>query len=496
MSKRDGCKDSRCRRLRSEEKRKIEKLERAMSEVEKENGSLREERDTLGEENGSLREEKGKVEEKLTVALKENEKLSRQLNYYDNANTPPSHKTLTQEKQKKQQRDSDASVTTVKPAKRGAPYGHRGVTNKPKPTEYKEHIAINCSKCGSTNLQKSEIVEIRNITEIPPPPGSITTQHIICRSNCNDCGKENIVADSVKELPKSGNYGKNVILHAVRQFENRLPFRRISDDLKSYNVSISPTTVYKIVRDTGIKMHKKAMDIRREIISGEILHIDETSTSLNGKKAWIWTFHDPFIKKTQYIIRESRGGDVIKDVLPPKWKGVIVCDGWGPYKKYERQRCWAHIVNEPKNLATKYGTPETLDALRKIQEIYIMALGTYEWDDARTPKQMQKRIEFKSYLHSRVGDVVFEYKDNRILKTFMTKLDNANPNLFQFVLNPNIPSTNNAAERALRELIVHRKIRGALRALETLTWLGDMHTCFVTWKDNKMDISKKLRNLI
>ena len=67
-----------------------------------------------------------------------------------------------------------------------------------------------------------------------------------------------------------------------------------------------------------------------------------------------------------------------------------------------------------------------------------------------------------------VGDVVSEYKDNQILKTFMTKLDNANPNLFQFVLNPNIPSTNNAAERALRELIVHRKIRGALRALQTL----------------------------
>ena len=44
----------------------------------------------------------------------------------------------------------------------------------------------------------------------------------------------------------------------------------------------------------------------------------------------------------------------------------------------------------------------------------------------------------------------------------MGKLKNALPDLFTFVLEPSIPSTNNATECGLREIVVHKKIRGSL----------------------------------
>ena len=52
-----------------------------------------------------------------------------------------------------------------------------------------------------------------------------------------------------------------------------------------------------------------------------------------------------------------------------------------------------------------------------------------------------------------------------MLEKFMTKLANALPGMFRFVTDPPIPATNNAAERALRELVIHRKVRGSIREM-------------------------------
>ena len=63
----------------------------------------------------------------------------------------------------------------------------------------------------------------------------------------------------------------------------------------------------------------------------------------------------------------------------------------------------------------------------------------------------------------------------------------AGSDLFRFVLNPNILPTNNAAERGLQEIVVHRKIRGGIRTKETMTWLANFFSCVMTWKNNKLD---------
>ncbi len=69
------------------------------------------------------------------------------------------------------------------------------------------------------------------------------------------------------------------------------------------------------------------------------------------------------------------------------------------------------------------------------------------------------------------------YACHRAVGKFMGKLGRALPNLFRFVLDPRIPSTNNAAGRGLREIIVHRKIRGGIRAERTMELMGNLFSC-------------------
>ena len=47
------------------------------------------------------------------------------------------------------------------------------------------------------------------------------------------------------------------------------------------------------------------------------------------------------------------------------------------------------------------------------------------------------------------------------------------------VLDPKIPPANNAAERGLQEIVVHRKILGGIRAKEAMTWMANFFSCVV-----------------
>ena len=85
-----------------------------------------------------------------------------------------------------------------------------------------------------------------------------------------------------------------------------------------------------------------------------------------------------------------------------------------------------------------------------------------------------------------------KYAGDTVVGKFIGKLDRAADDLFEFVLDPRIPPTNNIAERGLREIVVHRKIRGAIRAAETMEWTGYRFTCVTTWEAQGKDYREEL----
>ena len=180
---------------------------------------------------------------------------------------------------------------------------------------------------------------------------------------------------------------------------------------------------------------------------------------------------------------------MIEEVLGKNWKGWIVCDGWVAYKKYRKQRCWAHILTAIRHARDRNPqcaeAQEVLDALRKIYEIGCGVTGS-----------AKERRRMRALLDKRVRRLVSKYKDVTELKSFITKLSNARPNLFHFVTDPRIPPTNNAAERGLREIVVHRKVRGSIRAETTMTWMGNLFSCISTWMQHKIDVSTELTKYI
>ena len=436
---------------------------------------------------GQTIEMQGQTVEELKRSVSD---LKRRLVRHDNYNTPPSQKKGpgwpdAKKNDNKNNKNNKSAKTrhgqvrggaTGSNKPRGGQKGHEGRTRRPKPTEFKEHTPSACPECGSGHLSIIT-TEKRDITRKECTVKVITTRHTINTCRCHRCPKD---IEPETGLPDKGSYDSSIIAEVADDYACRMPFRMIAERMARYGVSLSTGTAYNIMRRLGESLGTPAADIAAMIRRAKILHADETSIHLNGRNVWVWILYDPLTGNALYVIRDNRGAKVLREALKD-WDGIIVCDGWTAYGRYRVQRCWSHIIREAKDFWKRNPDhPGAFDVLRRLRKIY---------DDAKEACALPRHLREKAsaLLLARIDRIVARYADDPVLEKFMIKLRNAGSDLFRFVLDPTIPPTNNAAERGLREIVVHRKIRGSIRAEETMTWLANFFSCVMTWKNKKME---------
>ncbi len=380
--------------------------------------------------------------------------------------------------------------------RRGAQPGHKGTASKPAPTKFETRAPLRCPGCGNTSL-KAENIKERDITEIPKPVPATRHYTVIC--SCGECGLDGIGAGTgptgdaavpVPNIPRRGSYGENVMMTVVHNFLDRFPNKRNADSMGRHGITMSTGTIHNVVSGTRYCLEKPASEIRARIRGARRLHVDETSISLNGKKVWIWVFLDPKTGDAYFIIRSSRGRRVVHEVLDKGWSGTIICDGWTAYKGYRTQRCWSHILRGADHIADLNEhcrqAREVADALRRIY-----------WDGMGAGGgSATARRALRDTLHKRASRIITRHADHPVLEKFMTKLSNVLPNMFRFVIDPAIPTTNNAAKRALRKLAVHHKVRGSIWSEKTMDWLASLFTCVTTWKARDIDYAAQVARYI
>ncbi|RZN39846.1 MAG: hypothetical protein EF813_03705 [Methanosarcinales archaeon] len=148
--------------------------------------------------------------------------------------------------------------------------------------------------------------------------------------------------------PKESRFGNNTIVQAaLLKYEDRLPHRKIQN-------AMMWATILDLTRRAADAVQSEYDRILERVRNASILHVDETSIKVPGKKYWIWVFTTP--AETFIAIRHSRGTKVLMEILTRKFKGIIVCDGWKPYSKFTKHiRAYvrAHLLRESKDLTDK-----------------------------------------------------------------------------------------------------------------------------------------------
>src|SRR3954469_6291520 len=85
-------------------------------------------------------------------------------------------------------------------------------------------------------------------------------------------------------------------------------------------------------------------------------NVDETGHKQNGERQWTWCFRAGLY--TLFKIVPTRSGDVLIEVLGAEFDGVLGCDYFSSYRRYQRefgvllQFCLAHLIRDVKYLTT------------------------------------------------------------------------------------------------------------------------------------------------
>lgn len=390
--------------------------------------------------------------------------LEKRLSAYENAHTPNSKLRFP------------PRIINDNPKLPGQKLGHKGTTRKkPDPTMTLEVIEEKCPHCKS-KLGNPVKTTTKTIEEIPEPQPIEVTEYRINHYKCSHCKREIIAKASI---PYKSKFGVNTLTHVtLLKFEDRLPLRKVCSSLKrQFNLNMSSATVLDITKRVSDKLSSEYNKIKDSLRKSKSVNIDETGIRVGGLNFYLWTFTNKDV--TLYVIRKSRGKNVIEEVLGENYDGIIGCDGWTSYPSYtdKIQRCWAHLLREAKYLAEQFDSAKF---------IYQGLKRMFERAKSKKPPSKEKLIiEMKQWI-----EYAGCYKE---LRKFAVKVKNGIEHWFTFIGNKHVEPTNNRAERALRELIVQRKIIGTLRNKKGTTIMERINSCIATWKQRELNHFTELK---
>jgi len=197
-----------------------------------------------------------------------------------------------------------------------------------------------------------------------------------------------------------------------------------------------------------------------------------------------------------YTYRHSRGSVVAKEVLGDEFEGVLVSDFYAAYNIYDgmKQRCWVHLGRDLKLLVEKNADladlPKWQDAVMDVYHRAIEAAKGKHNDHERCRLRQCFQDELLALCRPYVG---VKSAPERVLAERMKRFIGE---LFTFVQCPEVPSENNAAERAIRPAVVARKISGGTRSAKGSKTSSILRTLFETWALRGLNTMDACREMI
>jgi len=402
-----------------------------------------------------LEKELEQKDERIEEQQERIEELETRLRKYENPHTPPSKRRSGTDESPTSQDDEDDDVRTDGGTP-GRKDGHDPEWRSTADPDEEVEVTCNCCpECGQ-HFDESVGVSPRLVEEIPDPQPPEVTQYNRHCYQCDSCGTETVATHP--DCPDEGQFGVNVIAQsALSRYNYRLPYRKIADRFEQlHGLELSGAAAWHATERAARAGRCEYEQIRGQIQQADVVHIDETGIKRDGEQAWIWTFTTE--NHTLYAVRESRGSDVPAEVLGEDFAGTVICDGWTAYPAFSDnlQRCWAHILREAEDVAEKQ--PEGKPIYDSLKQLYVALQTRLESDltiRERAELQRVARRELESLIERSVPDGP--------VATLLGKIEGGLDHWLTFVGEPAVSPTNNAAENALREPVVLRKLIGTLR---------------------------------
>ncbi len=418
-----------------------------------------------------LRSKHAAQEELIASLLVEIAELKRRLGLdSSNSGKPPSSDGLKKPSRVRNLREPSGKTT-------GGQKGHPGKTllQVETPDLVVDHYPGACARCGSAlTAAMATSHAARQVFDLPEPQPLVVTEHRAHVCSCARCGAPTQAAFP-EGVAAPVQYGTRISAFVLYLLHGHfLPEDRLAELMRDlFGVSLVPATIARMSRSCADRLHSFGQAVRDCVNGAKVKHLDETGFRLGGKTQWLHIASSALL--TCYRVCASRGS-LWTDVV-----GIVVHDHWKPYytmKGVLHALCNAHHLRELKALIDI----DQEDWARKMQILLRRACHA-------TNLARQRGVLLKPRLIARIErrydaivaeGLAFHHvqpelrrlqrrsgKPRRIGHNLLLRLQQRRNDVLRFLHDPDVPFTNNQAERDARMMKLRQKISGGYRSQDS-----------------------------
>lgn len=314
------------------------------------------------------------------------------------------------------------------------------------------------------------------------------------------------VAEFPADVTRPAQYGRSVKAHAVYlSMFQLLPYERIQSMFADqYGIPLSAGSLVNFNRDAAARLVPFEELARQWLTTEPLLHADETGINLDGKRHWL---HVLSAQRCALLGMSPRRGTEAMDAMGvlPKFKQILIHDHWKPYYTYgcTHALCNAHHLREliyahEEDGQRWAGNMHTL--LLALRDAVEQAGGVLPPDQAKRWRTRYRKVlghgetECPAPARDRGSPRRGRIKRSKS-RNLLERLRDYEDDVLRFMVQPEVPFTNNQGERDLRMAKVQQKISGCFRSEEGARNFCRIRSYLLTCQKNDVEPGEGLNLL-
>jgi len=350
--------------------------------------------------------------------------------------------------------------------KAGRAYGRKGHRRVPARVDerYDVPLPAQCPTCAGPVVETASTTQYQ---EELPATCVVVRRFDLHIGRCEGCGRR---VQSRHPLQTSDAIGaaaaqlgaQAIALVVVLNKQLGLSFGKIATLLQQlYGLTVTRSALVHAVHRTARQARPTYDALCARVRGSPMVSPDETGWKVAGLLQWLWVFATP--DATIDRIQPGRGFEEAAAVLGGDFAGVLVRDGWAPYRQFTaaaHQTCLAHLLRRCRLVAADH--PHATFAT-DVQAILQQALAARDRYQSGVISAHGLTVA-RGHLIARLAARLDRPSGVPDVERFAAHLDREFTAIWSFLFDPTIDATNWRAEHAIRPVVVTRKVCGGNRS--------------------------------
>lgn len=316
-----------------------------------------------------------------------------------------------------------------------------------------------------------------------------------------------VVAPFPEHVKVKTQYACGVKIHSVyMSLFQLLPYKRIEEHFADqFDIPLSAGSIYNFNNEVYERLAPFEDWAKRELSQALLLHADETGINIGGKRKWLHVVCSATL--TLLMPHDKRGGEAMADMgVLPGYAGTLVHDHWKPYYQLpcDHALCNAHHLRELERAweQDKQQWAKQLQALLlEINKAVDAAGGVLNTPETDAFRERYRQLLREAETECPPPDESQRKKGQRgrlkrsKSRNLLERLIQFEEDVLRFMVEHEVPFTNNQGERDLRMSKVQQKISGCFRSEPGAKIFARIRSYLSTCQKNGIACEQALRLL-